>query len=81
MPIPEQDFPFLTETRALAFDEAGRAVLRGLTYDETEEYLRALDVESSSENDRFNELGTKHERARIAIISAENEARHAGPAN
>jgi len=77
MSLIDEHRAFLTETRALARDEQGREVLAGLTIEETELYLRGLGEGGVSEE--WLELSGRHLQARIRIISAENEARHAGP--
>jgi hypothetical protein len=68
---------FLMETRALATDDQGREVLAGLTFEETDQYLRGLDKSGAS--DLWLELDDRHQQARLQMISAENEARFAGP--
>lgn len=86
MPIPDDHRAYLAEMRGMDHDSLGREVLRGLTYDETEEYYRYLrdrleDRETSSQGSRYLDLHAKYERARLEIIMAENEARRSGPSN
>lgn len=77
MTLIDQHRAFLTEIRALARDDQGREVLAGLNFEETELYLRELN--DSGASDHWLELDGRHQIARAEIISAENEARHAGP--
>lgn len=77
MSLLDEHRAYLTEMRALANDEQGREVVAGLTVEETELYLRELNASGAS--DHWIELDERHERARREMISAENEARQAGP--
>ncbi len=77
MKLIDEHRAFLTETRALARDEQGRDVLAGLSLEETELYLRELNESGAS--DRWLELDDRHQLAMMEMISAENEARQAGP--
>jgi len=76
MTLIDEHRAFLTETRALTRDEQGRDVLAGLNVEETELYLRELE---SGASDHWLELDDRHQRARMQMISAEIEARQAGP--
>jgi hypothetical protein len=61
---------YLLEKNALGTDPAGREVLRGLTFEETEEYLSA-----SCTGRRKIVLSNKHERERIKVLSAAADAK------
>ena len=76
MTLIDEHRAFLTETRALTRDEQGLDVLAGLNVEETELYLRELE---SGASDHWLELDDRHQRARMQMISAEIEARQAGP--
>jgi hypothetical protein len=77
MSLLDEHRAYLIEMRQLAQDEQGRDVLAGLTVEETEFYLSEMDAPGAS--DRWLELDNRHQRAIAEMISAENEARQAGP--
>jgi hypothetical protein len=66
---------YLAEIRALTTDNEGREVLVGLTREETIAYMEHIRGQSD-DNATFLRLNDKHERSRIAVVSAESEARH-----
>jgi hypothetical protein len=75
-----------SEMRGLAVDQEGRAVLVGLTMEESEFYVTHIRKRSSGDHDRnpvsrtrFLELHEKHEIARLQIIEAENYVRRENP--
>ena len=76
---------YLTEMRGITTDSSGREILVGLTLDETAfyiEYARASILGLSrdqEQSDRYLELHEKHERARLAILAAENQLRVDNP--
>lgn len=78
--LDESERAFLVEMRALTTDSNGQEVFVGLTAGETSYYLsytkRALiGGTDSSETDRYLELHTKHEAARLSVIFSEVELR------
>jgi hypothetical protein len=85
MPIDEKFRPFMEEMRMLDSDRDGREKLVGLTFEESEWYLAYLDDRFPTDRDevdrsrddsaRYLELNGKHERHRMAILMAENEAK------
>ena len=58
---------YLIDKNSLTTDSAGREVLRGLTFEETQEYLSA----SCAGNRRIAQCN-KHERERMKLLSALN---------
>jgi hypothetical protein len=75
VPIDPDDF-----FRAWTTDAQGNRVLVGLNADETAEYLAYREDclknrEDTRQRGRWIDLLDKHELARIAVISAENELR------
>lgn len=69
--IPAHHLAHLNEMRALFEDDQGQLVLRGLTFEETGEYLRLLDRPGGNGFERFEELDQRHETARMAAIALE----------
>ena len=84
MAIPESHKPYLIEMRGLDRDSLGRDVLRGLTYEETEEYFayldnRLQDRDTSGDSTRYLDLHGKYEHARHEFLLIEMAAKRSGP--
>lgn len=64
-PMSEEEFQFFGESNTLDRDVLGRTVLRGLTFEETESYLRHWRQQVAGEEDRdgrrrFIDLHNRH---------------------
>lgn len=78
---------YLNEMRALTTDSQGREVLVGLTAEETEFYRKYAKerlagtggADRRADGNRYLELHEKRERARFAVLAAENQLRNDGP--
>lgn len=84
VPVPEMaPSPYSPENdqlRMWAKDDVGQTVLIGLNWDETQEYLHSIDAANEHAAaaityERFEELSTRHETARLQRIGAEMESR------
>ena len=79
---------YLTEMRSIATDSAGREVLVGLTFEETEWYFSYTARRSSDQprpaghaddRRRYLALHQKHEKARFQVLGAEIQKRTDNP--
>lgn len=81
MPIfTDADRAFLTEIRAITTNSEGLEVLVGLTFEETEFYMKFTNQGSSEsfsneDTERYLELHEKHESARLGVLAGENQLR------
>jgi hypothetical protein len=80
----DADRAYLNEMHAITTDSKGNEVLIGLSLEETEFYLsyansRMDGTEQRADQKRYLELHEKHERARLAVLGAENELRNDKP--
>lgn len=73
---------YFTEMRTVSTDDEGREILVGLTFEETVfymEYSRRFLTgrdRDPDHRDRYLQLHDKHERARLAVLGAEIQARN-----
>ncbi|MBX3572448.1 MAG: hypothetical protein KF694_08870 [Mesorhizobium sp.] len=89
--LTEGEEAYFREMRSLSTDADGRAILAGLTVDESVwlvEYRRRRFLQrsgklqshpSEDERRRAHELDEKHERVRLAVIGAEHILRTESP--
>ena len=80
----DADRTYLNGMRALSTDSAGREVLVGLSFEESEFYMAYANQRMQGHKDRPNskrylELSEKHERARLEVLGAETYIRNEKP--
>ena len=80
----DADRNYLTEMRALSTDSAGREVLVGLTFEETDFYMEYSNKRMQGQMDgpnskRYLELHEQHERARLEVLGTEIYIRNENP--
>ena len=80
----DADRTYLAEMRALSRDSAGREILVGLTFEETEFYMEYTNKRMQGHKDRPNskrylELHEKHELARLEVLGTEIFVRNENP--
>jgi hypothetical protein len=81
----DEERAYFKEMRAITTDAEGREVLVGLTADETEFYMTftrrfpANRDRNPEHRKRYRELHEKRERARLAVLGAEIQARNENP--
>lgn len=84
MPLKEEFRRIAESGRHLTTDAEGREIFVGLTFAETEEFLRLSNLdpedptlspeERAANTDRYLELHDRHEAARMRVVAAEGEA-------